>query len=130
MFSFQKGYALIAFSLLMMEVFIALFVHDRFIRPYGGDFLIVILIYCFLKSFWNAPVVKVAARVLLFSYVVEFSQYLKLINHLGLQHSRLAVLILGKSFQWFDLLAYTLGIALVLLVEKVRGSKNTVRKQL
>src|SRR5580765_7095366 len=99
MFSFQKGYALLAFSLLLMEVFIALFVHDRFIRPYGGDFLVVILIYCFLKSFWNAPVGKVALSVLVFSFVVELSQYLKLINHLGLQHSRLAVVVLGKSFQ-------------------------------
>ena len=124
MFSFQKGYALIAFSLFLVEAVIALFLHDRFIRPYAGDFLVVILIYCFLKSFLNAPVLKVAVGVLLFSYVVEISQYLKLIEHLGLQHSRLAVIILGKSFQWFDLLAYTLGIALVLLVEKTRLNKR------
>jgi len=122
-FSFQKGYALMALLLFLVELMIALFIRDRFIRPYGGDFLVVILIYCFLRSFWNAPVLKVALVVLLFSYGVEISQFLELINHLGLQQSRLAVLILGKSFQWFDLLAYTLGIGLVIGLEQMRGNK-------
>jgi len=119
-FRFQKEYALLVVLLFIVEGVIALFVRDRFIRPYGGDFLVVILIYCFLKSFWDIPVLKLAIAVLLFSYAVEFSQYLKLINLLGFQHSRIAVLVLGKSFQWFDLLAYTLGIASVLLVERGR----------
>lgn len=123
MFRFQKSYALVALFLFIAEVIIALFIRDRFIRPYGGDFLVVIFIYCFLKSFWNAPVLQLAAGVLVFSYLIEISQYLNLIDHLGLRHARLAILILGKSFQWFDLLAYTLGIGLVICVERMRNRK-------
>lgn len=31
--------------LLMVEICIALFVHDRFIRPYVGDVLVTVLLY-------------------------------------------------------------------------------------
>ena len=36
-------YALIALGLLAVEVLIALFVHDNFIRPYVGDVLVTVL---------------------------------------------------------------------------------------
>ncbi len=36
--------------LLLTELFIGIFVHDRFIRPYAGDVLVVILIYTFLRA--------------------------------------------------------------------------------
>ena len=35
----------------LVEVCIALFVRDRFIRPYVGDMLVVVLIYTFLRIF-------------------------------------------------------------------------------
>src|SRR6185295_5230390 len=123
-FRFQKKYFFAAFLLFLVEVFIAVFIHDKFIRPYGGDFLVVVMIYCFLKSFWNEPVWVAAVSVLLFSYLVEVSQYFKLIIHLGLQNSKLATVILGRSFQWFDMLAYTLGIVLVFCLEKMRMGKS------
>jgi hypothetical protein len=65
----------------------------------------------------------VAVSVLLFSYVVEVSQYFHFIRHLGLQQSRLANLILGSGFEWKDLVAYTLGILLVIGIEKQRIEK-------
>jgi hypothetical protein len=120
MFSFQKNYFFFTILLLLIEVFIAVYIHDRFVRPYIGDLLVVILIYCFLKNFWNASVLKVAVSVLLFAFAVEASQYFNLINHLGLQNSRLSKIILGSSFHWFDMLAYTLGIILVIGIEKMR----------
>ena len=38
-------YAIVFILLLLIEVFIALFVHDKFIRPYVGDALVVIVLY-------------------------------------------------------------------------------------
>jgi len=64
MLVFRKTYFVAALLLFAAEVCIALFFHDRFIRPYFGDFLVVILIYCFLKSFWNASMFIVALTVL------------------------------------------------------------------
>jgi len=118
MFKFQWRYFVLALFLFLIEVLIASYMHDKIIRPYVGDLLVVILLYCLLKSFVNISVLKAAIFVLLFSYIVEFLQYLNLIKYLGLQKSRLANIILGNYFEWIDLLAYTFGIAIVVLVEK------------
>jgi hypothetical protein len=120
---FKKKYLLIAFCLFLVEISIAAFIHDKFIRPYVGDFLVVIMIYCFLKGFWKAPVWVVALSVVLFSFAIETLQYFKFINYLGLQNSKPAAIILGKSFHWLDLLAYILGIVLVFCFEKMRANK-------
>jgi len=124
---FKRNYFVIAALLFAAEVCIALFVHDRFIRPYFGDFLVVILIYCSIKSFWNVSPLTAGTLVLLFSFAVELSQYFGLIHRMHLDHNRMAALILGKQFQWFDLLAYALGIVLVLCVENISGAKLSGR---
>jgi len=121
MFRFQKNYFLLTLLLFLIEVLIAAYVHDAIIRPYVGDFLVVILLYCFVKSFWNGPTLVVAISVLLFSYTIEILQYFHWVNLLGLQHSRIATIVLGSSFEWIDLIAYTAGIATVLLIEKFRS---------
>ena len=117
MFRFSRQYALLTLLLFLVEVLIAFFIRDKIIRPYGGDFLVVILIYCAISTFIAAPPWKIAAGVLLFAFIVELTQYFHLINYFGLEHSTAALLIMGKSFQWFDILAYTLGIVMVLLLE-------------
>ena len=116
-FRFNNRYFLIAIIILFAEIIIALFVHDEIIRPYFGDFLVVILIYCFIKSFINTPALPTAFAVLLFSFIVELSQYFHIINKLGLQRSQLARVIMGTSFGWTDLVMYTAGFIVVLLPE-------------
>ena len=46
MLTFNPRYFLVAVALFITEVLIALYVRDDFIRPYVGDFLVVILVYC------------------------------------------------------------------------------------
>ncbi len=121
---FNPRYFVCTVLLFVTEVLIALFVHDQFIRPYVGDFLVVILIYCFVKSFLNIPVVPTALGVLVFAYTVELLQYFRIVEVLGLQHSRAARIIIGSAFEWRDMLAYTMGILTVVLVEK-KQTKNT-----
>lgn len=123
-FHFQKKYFAWAIVLFLVEVVIAAFVRDSFVRPYVGDFLVVIFIYCFLKTFWKAEVSVVALATLLFAYFVEISQYFKLIYVLGWQDSTAARLILGNSFQWGDLVAYTLGVGLVVVIEQTLKDKK------
>jgi hypothetical protein len=114
---FYLKYFIATVLLFLIEIVIAVYAHDAFIRPYGGDFLVVILIYCMVKSFFNTPVYKTALYVLLFSYLMEGLQYIGIVNILGLAHSRIARIIIGTSFAWTDILMYTLGILLVLLLE-------------
>lgn len=118
MLTFQKKYFFITLFLFVVEVLIAIYVHDDFIRPYGGDFLVVILIYTFVKTFLNISVLSACIGVLLFSYFTETLQYFKIVELLGLSHSNLAKIIIGTSFAWEDMIAYTLGILMVYLVEK------------
>ena len=118
MLKFQLKYFILFVILFLIEVVIALFFHDNFIRPFFGDFLVVILIYCFIKSFFNSPLVITAIGVLLFSYLIEVLQYFNIVKILGLQNSNLARVVIGTSFEWTDLIAYTLGIGLVILLDK------------
>lgn len=117
-FRCHRGYFLATVILFITEVLIALFVNDNFIRPYIGDVLVVILIYCAIQSFFDTPVVATAIAVLIFSFVVETLQYFRIIAILGWQDNKLARVVIGTSFAWEDLVAYTAGIALVILVEK------------
>ena len=119
MFQFNQKYLAIAVLLFLIEILIALFVHDKFVRPYFGDYLVVILIYCFLKSFVNLSVWSAALIVLVFSFTVEIGQYFNMIGLLGLQHSAFARTVIGNSFAWIDLMAYVAGILSVVIIEKV-----------
>src|SRR3954466_9212318 len=98
MLRFHRRYFISALFLFIVEVMIALYLHDAIIRPYVGDLLVVILIYCFIKAFFDLPVLPLALYVLLFAYAIEFLQWLQLIKLLGMQHSKLANIILGNLF--------------------------------
>lgn len=120
MLQFNRNYFTLTILLFIIEIAIALFVHDNFIRPYFGDFLVVMLLYCFLKSFLNVSVWVAAGFVLLFSFAIETAQYFNMVEKLGLQHYKIARVVLGNSFAWMDLLAYVLGILTVISIEKIR----------
>ena len=62
------------------------FVHDRFIRPYAGDVLVVILIYTFLRALFPHGVKNLVWYVLLFAVSVEILQYFHIGRLLGLEH--------------------------------------------
>lgn len=117
-FHFNKTYFFAFLFLLITEILIALYLHDEIIRPYMGDLLVVILIYCFVKSFFATPVIPTAIGVLLFAYTIELLQYFRIVEVLGLQHSAFARVIIGISFEWIDMLAYTAGALLIVFVEK------------
>ena len=118
MFRFNFRYFVLALALFVLEVLIAVFAHDQFIRPFVGDVLVVILIYCSIKSILSARVIPTAIFVLLFAYTLEVLQYFNIVEVLRLQHSRIARIVIGTTFEWTDLIAYTLGIGLVLILEK------------
>lgn len=115
----NKIYLLLTLILFIIEVYIGKYMHDDIIRPFGGDFLVVILMYCFVKTFLNTRVLPTALSVLVVAYVTEVSQYFHLLKWLGLQNSKIAALLLGTYFSWTDMLCYTLGIGLVIVIEKL-----------
>lgn len=124
MFRFHTTYFAWTVLLFATEVCIALFVHDSFIRPYFGDVLVVILIYCFVKSFLRVKVLPAALLVLLFAFFVEFLQSVSFIETLQLQHSKIARTVIGTSFSWSDIMAYIAGIAIVLAAEHCFANRS------
>lgn len=128
-FHFRKTYFLFSMLLLFAEILIGIYVHDSLIRPFGGDFLVVIFLYCLVKSFSTISVFTAAIGVLIFAYAIEVSQYFPLVNLLGLQSFKLAKILLGPTFSFYDLLAYTLGILLVLTIEKIKSRLNNFKTE-
>jgi DNA integrity scanning protein DisA with diadenylate cyclase activity len=118
MFTFSKTYFALSAILLAIEVAIGFYMRDAYIRPFGGDFLVVILIYCFVKSFIKCNVNGTLIGVLLFAYLIEILQYFHFVNLLGLQNAAAARIIIGTHFAWTDMLMYTLGILLVWISER------------
>ena len=60
--------------------FIALFVPNKIIRLYAGDFLVTLFRDCLAQSLLTAPPKKVALIVLLTTYLVEALPYVNLCN--------------------------------------------------
>ena len=120
LFSFHTGYFLLALLLLAVEIVIAKYAHDEFIRPFGGDYLVVILLYCLVRSVAEVSVPVAAISVLFFSYAVEISQYFHLADRIGYSKPSLIRTLLGSSFSWWDLLAYTLGAGTVIAWENIK----------
>tara|TARA_R100000935_G_scaffold26835_2_gene46966 strand:- start:1347 stop:1697 length:351 start_codon:yes stop_codon:yes gene_type:complete len=103
--------------LFLIEISIATWVKDDFIRPYVGDFLVVILLYCFLMAVTSISVIKGLIIVLIFSWAVEFFQLINIVQVLHFKPSKLVMIVLGSSFSVYDLLAYFLGILFIGLLE-------------
>ena len=115
-FGFHKKYAILSAGLFAVEISIALFIHYLLVRPFVGDMLVVILIFTICRSVINANYFWLALCVLIFSFAVEIGQYFNLISILGLQHNRLARTIIGATFDYHDLLAYSAGVLLILII--------------
>lgn len=102
---FNPYYVYWTVLLLITEIYIGVFVKDDFVRPYMGDFLVVILIYTFVRAFFKYSIINTAVGVLLFSFLVEILQYFNIVDVLGLGSSPLARTIIGTTFVWEDFIA-------------------------
>jgi uncharacterized membrane protein YfcA len=100
---------MLTIGLFAVEVFLALFVHDRFFRPFFGDVLVVVLIYCFLRVFWDNRSLKLVVAVCLFAFAVEFVQFFDPIGRFGLADYTVLSVVVGRTFSRLDLLAYSVG---------------------
>ena len=106
----RLGYGLAALLLLVIEVLIALFVRDRFIRPYGGDILVTLLICCVIRVILPQKYrLPIGGGVLLFSILVEIGQYFGLVYLLGLGQIEFFRILMGTGFSWWDMVCYSAG---------------------
>ena len=106
-----------AVVLFAVEVAIALFVHDGFVRPYLGDVLVVMLIHCTLRTVFPASSRWLAGYVFVFACFVEFLQFIHILERVGLAHVPLLKIVVGTSFSWVDILCYGAGSLVMGLID-------------
>ena len=124
-FYFGKKYLWLAIFFFFVEVYIALFVEDKLIRPFVGDVLVVILIYCFLRIFLDVSFWKVALGALIFACLIEILQYFDYVKVLGLEQHRILSVAMGRTFEMLDFAAYFTGFLLVISSEKIYAKDKT-----
>lgn len=118
-------YVTIFCGLLAVEVCIALFVHDAFVRPYVGDMLVTLLLCCMCRVALPDKIRLLPVFVFVFAACVEVGQYFDVVALLGLADNRLLSIALGRTFSWLDLICYAAGcMAAFGLDEIIRKSNN------
>ena len=120
----NKDYLLISIAILIAETMIAVFAKDKFIRPIFGDYLAVILLYYLFATFLKISKNKIAVITLAISYIIEGLQYIHILELLHLDNIKILNILLGNSFSWTDMLAYTLGTLSVLLINNYKKIKS------
>lgn len=112
-------YFIVTIVLLVIEVLIALFVHDNIIRPYVGDVLVVAVIYTFIRIFIPNKVKLLPLYIFLFSAFVELMQYINIVKLLGLQDNKFFSVLVGTTFDIKDIICYGVGCLLIIIGSKL-----------
>ncbi len=112
-------YAVASGVLLLCEIVIALFVHDDFIRPYGGDILVTALLCCLVRILLTDRCRWLPLWIFLFSVAVEIGQYFRLVDLLGLGDIAFFRTLIGTSFAFMDIVCYAAGCAAFWIIERV-----------
>ena len=110
-------YAVMFMVIFLIEVIIALFIKDRFIRPYVGDLLVTMLLCALIRIFIPNKITALPIFVFLFSVLVEIAQYVDIVELLGFENSKLLSVLIGRSFSVIDIICYALGCILFFLAD-------------
>ena len=116
----RRLFLLASVLLFCTEVCIALFVDDRFIRPFGGDILVVVLMYCAVRVCIPDGVPLLSLWIFLFAVCIECLQYVQILELLHLSHIRLLTILAGTSFSFLDILCYAAGCICTSIFEYCR----------
>ena len=86
----------------------------KFVPATCGDALWAMMVYCcFRIVLIRKPMIISAVAALITSFAIEFSQMLTPDWLVKIRSTFLGHMLLGQGFLWSDLLAYTIGIAVI-----------------
>ena len=122
----RLAYAAATVILIFIEVLIALFVHDRIVRPYVGDTIVVIVIYTFMRIWIPQGHKLLIPAIFLFSVLVELLQYINIVGILGLSGSRFFSILIGGVCDPKDIACYAAGCLILVVYEHIskKGEKT------
>ncbi len=98
--------------------------HFKVVPLFVGDILWATMVYFMVRFlFINKPVSFIAIVSLLFSYAIEFSQLYHAPWIDSIRPTLFGRLVLGATFNWGDMISYTVGVGIGVLVDKYLLSK-------
>jgi hypothetical protein len=112
----NKIYFILFLAILLIEILIAAYA-TGFLRHTVGDYLAVMFVYTLIKSFIKTSVEKAIIITFVISFIIEFLQLTDLQKIYPSEYTTTFKMILGTSFSIGDLVAYTLGVISIYLVE-------------
>ena len=92
----------------IVEVLIALYVHDDFVRPYVGDMIVTVLVWSFTRIVFPQKFRLMSLYVMIFATLIEVGQFFNYVDVLGIINPVL-VTMMGTSFAWADIACYAVG---------------------
>lgn len=105
--------------------------HVEGIPLFIGDILWGLMVYFIVGFlFVNKNIRWVSIASLLFCYAIEISQLYQAPWINNIRHTVIGGLILGETFVWSDLLCYTIGIGIGILVNVLPGKHWKDRQDL
>jgi len=94
-----------------------------------GDVLWALMVYFIMRVlFIKAQTNRIVIYSMSFCYAIEFSQLYKAPWIDKLRHTLFGRLVLGDTFLWGDLLSYTVGIAIGVLISLFINKKARLRE--
>ena len=89
-----------------------MFFHDKFVRPYLGDVIVVMAVYAFVRIFIPEKYTWLPLAVFIFAALVEILQGIHIVDIFGIQNGLLRTII-GTSFDWKDMICYAVGCVIL-----------------
>ena len=121
-FKFYYKSFLIAIFIFVVEVLIATELKNIFfVRAYLGDVFVVMLMYYFIKAFFDFNPTKLIVGIFIFSCLIEFAQYFHFGELMGFKDIRIVMIMLGNSFSWLDILCYFAGCVILFLITNIKS---------
>ena len=121
MIKFRMIYGIIFVSLMIIEVLIAMYSHNTFIRHYVGDVLVVAVIYCFVRIFFPNKIKFLLLYIFIFSVMVELMQLFGIAQYISGENKLLRI-VFGTAYDFKDIICYAVGGVITGVVEKAVSS--------
>lgn len=117
MITYRIRYTGIFLVLLLVEILIGTFLDSGFIRDYGGDILVLPVVYFLIRIFWARPSkansLILPGMLFLLGAFAELLQAIDLTGILGIDKRSLLGILIGSVCDPMDMLCYAAGVCIV-----------------
>jgi len=107
------------FILIILTIILGLLSrHIAGVPLFIGDILWATMVYWIMRFLFITKSIQFSVIAsLLFSYAIEFSQLYQAPWINNIRHTVIGGLVLGETFSWGDMLSYTVGVAIGVVID-------------